>query len=71
MELSIVRVVLVNVLLLLVQQVFTSGLEKDDDLFPVSIIHINDFHARYYNNFYLFFLTFPFEWSLNFFWKIT
>lgn len=57
MELSIVRVVLVNVLLLLVQQVFTSDLEptiaeKDDDLFPVSIIHINDFHARYFNNFY-------------------
>lgn len=57
MELSIVRVVLFNVLLLFVQQVFTSELkptivEKDDDLFPVSIIHINDFHARYFNNFY-------------------
>lgn len=26
---------------------YTKIIQKSDDLFPVSIIHMNDFHARY------------------------
>lgn len=60
MDSTVFRLILIIVLALHVHLASTKSPKSidDSDLFPVSIIHINDFHARFFHIcFYLVFLT--------------